>query len=518
MRTLALPFLALLSTPAAAQDLTLESRPSRWRLTAEYFEVDRNNDLGLVGAHFDLLNVAPDLLPGSYVGLGGYGAVSGTTGGLFFGGATVGWLRELYPGWSLDLGLLAGGGGGGGADTGNGLVLRPHAALEYALGPTALRLEVARVEFTSGDVESTHVALGLSLPGELLTADFGRQPELIPAGDLLWRRLRVTPGLRRIYTSSDNDKTDGSDLSDDLELAVLGLDYFLNERWYLPLEVAGAIGGGVGGFATVLGGLGLSLPLVGDVLRLESRALVGSGGGADVDTGGGLLLQGEAGLSWSLTPGVSLQVAGGYLNAPDGDLDGGTVTAGVSWNPRSAELGWTYPRSNLTSQGVSGALAKLDSTRLQALHKTYFPASSAKKKNGSDLDEAMHLVGLGVARPIQLLDQDFTLTARAFTAWEGGTGGYAEGLLGLQYELTPFANARFHTVVLRGEVGAGGGGDVDVSSGLLYHLAAGWRFQYTDNIAISLDLGSVEADRGSFEGESLTVGLSYILNRAVLRN
>ena len=84
-------WIALAATPLA-QDLALESHASRWRLTAESFDVSADDDLGLVGVNFDLLDVAPDLLPGIYAGVGGYGAVSGSSGGLLMAGASTGWI------------------------------------------------------------------------------------------------------------------------------------------------------------------------------------------------------------------------------------------------------------------------------------------------------------------------------------------------------------------------------------------------------------------------------------------
>jgi len=222
-------------------------------------------------------------------------------------------------------------------------------------------------------------------------------------------------------------------------------------------------------------------------------------------------------VSWQMTRNLSLNLLGGYLSAPDGDFSGATGQLGISWNPRLPELAWDYRRSALERQGLPGSVAKLDSLRLQLLHKSYFPAASAMSKTGGESPGEIDMIGVGMQKPIELFREDFALTFKGFTAWNGDSGGYKEGMVGLQYELTPFQNARFHTVTLRGEAGAGGGGDVDLRSGLLYHVAAGWRFQYSRDLAINVDYGVVEADRGTFHGESLTVGLSYVLNRAVLR-
>jgi hypothetical protein len=506
-----------LTAVADAQDLTLESRPTRWRFSIERFEATDDNDLGLAGLHYDVLNVAPDFAPGLYGGIGAYGAGTGTTGGLFFGGFTAGYLREMYPGWNLDVGLMAGGGGGDGADTGGGLFLRPHVAVERVLGLAALRLELVRLDFINGDIESTHLALGISLPGELLEADVGRQPERIPAGALLWRRLRITPTLTTIFPDDGTQKKIGSEQTDNVHLGGVEIDYFLDDTLYLPFEVAAATGGGVGGFTTAMTGIGGSWPVLGNGMSIEAKALIGAGGGGGLDTGGGFLWSTGAGVSWQFTRSLSLNVLGGYLSAPDGDLSGATGWLGLAWNPRAPELAWDYRRSQLERQGVPGSVAELDALRVQALHKTYFPSSSASTKSGGDHSGPIHMVGAGLQKPIELFREDFALTFKGFTAWDGGAGGYKEGTVGLQYELSPFANARFHTVTLRGEIGAGGGGDVDVRSGLLYHLAGGWRFQYSRDLAFNLDIGTVEADRGSFQGESFTVGLSYVLSRAVLR-
>ena len=506
---------ALIAGPASAQDITLDSHPTRWRLTLERFEADENNDLGLVGLHVDLLDIWPSEVPGLYAGVGGHGAVTGTTGGLFYGGATLGWLRELYPGWNLDFGMMVGAGGGGGADTGSGLVLRPHAALERVIGLSAVRLEVAYLDFVNGEIEDTHLALGLSLPGEILEARQGRPPEFIPPSELIWRRIRITPTLTRLSPSSDSVMTDGEPMEEDVDLAGVELDYFLGEKLYVPFEVNAAVGGGAGGFLTAMTGLGISWPLGIPGLSVDGKVLLGAGGGGDVDSGGGFLWGANAGLAWAILRDVSLQLLGGYLSAPDGEFEGATASAGVSWSPRAAELAFGYPREALARQGLPASEARLDPMRIQLLHKSYFPSNDAHKENGGELDDALQLLGIGIQRPIGILQQDFAVTAEAFAAWDGGVGGYAEGLLGLQYELAPFKDARFHRVTLRGAVGAGGGGDVDTGPGLIYALSAGWRFQYSQSIALSADIGSVEADTGSFHAEAFTLGVSYVLNRAI---
>ncbi|MCI0345589.1 MAG: hypothetical protein L0221_09130, partial [Chloroflexi bacterium] len=235
------------------------------------------------------------------------------------------------------------------------LVLRPHAAVERVFGLAAVRLELAHLDFVNGEIEDTHLALGLSLPGEILEAQLGRPPELIPPGELIWRRIRITPTLTRMAPSSSSEKTDGTPHEDDIDLAGVELDYFLGEKLYLPFEVNAAVGGGVGGFLTAMTGLGMSWPVGLPGLSVDGKLLIGAGGGGDVASGGGFLWSAHAGLAWAFVRDVSVQLLGGYLSAPDGDFEGATAAAGVSWSPRAAELAFGYPREALARQGLPGS-------------------------------------------------------------------------------------------------------------------------------------------------------------------
>ncbi len=512
-----LAFGLLAARTPSAQDLVLESHPTRWRLSIERFEADDDNELGVFGLHFDTLELWPERVPGLYGGVGGYGAVTGSTGGLFYGGLTLGWLREMYPGWNLDVGLMAGAGGGGGADTGTGLLLRPHIAFERVLGMTAVRLELAQVDFVNGEIEDMHLALGVSLPGEILTAELGSPRVYVPESELLWRRLRIVPIATRFYPKSGTETTAGQPNDSVVELAGFEADYFFGEHAYLPFLIEAAVGGDVGGFLAAMTGIGGSWPSDVPGIAVEGQLLVGGGGGGDADTGGGFLWNARGGFSFALPQHWALELLGGYRGAPDGDFDGWAASFGVAWSPRTIELRYDYPRARLNEEGLPSSVAALDVLRLQVLHKSYFPTDDDQKTNGGEISDSIHLIGIGVQKPVEILHQDFALTASAAGAWDGNVGGYAEGLVGLQYELAPFAGARFHTMTARAEAGAVGGGDVDTGPGLIYALSLGWRFQYNRDLALSLDVGSVEADRGAFHAETFTVGLGYGFDRPVFR-
>jgi hypothetical protein len=510
-RLAALGTILLLAQGALAQDVALKSERTRWRLTIERLDLDREN-LGLVGAHYDVLEPF-SFLPGVYTGIGGFAAVTGRSGGFFTGGVTLGYLREVIESWNVDVGVFAGaGGGGGGTGRTDGLFLRPHFAIEREIGLVAVRAEAAFVEYGPGEFDDLHLALGISLPSESLQAREGSRGRHIPAEAIAERRLRVAPSYLLLDTGSDDSLRGGGGF-DDLQMVGVNVDYFVNEWLFFPVGIWGAVNGDVAGFGLALAGFGVSLPLFADGVRLEAKAMAGAGGGGDVDTGGGFGWQGMAGLHASATSRVGVSLMAGLTDFPDGDFDATTLSAGLTWTARSPELRLDYPRSRLLQEGLSTEDVDVSTTRFQVLNKTYVPDGSAKRTDGRDLEDTIQLIGLGVEQPITSW---LSVTAKGYGAYLGDAGGYGELLGGLRYELRPFADER-HAFSAAAEAGAAGGGGVDVGSGLLYQFTGGYRWQFSDQFSLYLEAGYAEADRGSFEAVAYQVGLAWSLQRAWFR-
>jgi hypothetical protein len=505
-----LAVLSLATTPLAAQDLALESLPTRWRFSVEHFEIDDDENLGLAGAHLDLLQPfrhQPDL----YVGVGAYGAAAGQRGGLFVGGVTLGWLKEVWPGWNADVGIFAGGGGGGGGGEAEGLMLRPHLALEREIGLSALRFELARVDFPDGDIADTHLSFGLTLPSEILRARHAERAFEVPERALVRRHVRVRAIGARLDPDAGSKRRSGGMLEDSIEGLGAGVDYFVDEYLYIPVEALGAVGGGVSGFAMAQAGLGLSLPLAIEDMSLEARGQLGAGGGGDVDTGGGYSWSAFVGLRARVREQLGLELGYGRLVFPDGDFEADTLVAGLTWSFDGTELALDYPRGRLLREGLSRRRAELSRTRIELVDKIYLPASDARKTDGSEYDSTLQLIGLRIEQPVW---HGIAITGAAYTAWEGDIGGYAEGFLGLKAETRPFADER-HVFTVGAEVGAGGGGGTDVGSGLIYQFSGGYRYEFSPELALALEGGVLETDQGSFDAEMYQVGLVWNLGRAL---
>ena len=503
--------LAGLGVRPCAQEIQLESTRTRFRTSAELLEVP-GTDVGLVGVHYDWLEPYPDW-DDFYLGFGGFFSVTGARGGFQAAGFTAGYAHEFEPNFLIDAGLFFGGAGGSGLlGKHQGLALRPHVALERAFGLFGIRLEVASMDVAETDVEieHVHVSLGLTSASEALLGRKRYLDETLPSEALLSRKIRTSARVSRLDPGSGSRRRSGVPYTKDLALVGLGLDYFLSESLFVPVQLNGAVGGDAAGYSSALLGLGGSLPLdSGGRLRLESSVSVGGGGGGGLDTGGGFLWQARAALQARVTKNFGVELAAGHLDFPDGHLDGAEYTASVTWTTHPFELSLDQPRSSLGKFGLDEDDVELRPMTILATNKIYMPPVDARAADGSTIPTA-NLVGLAIEQPIY---GGFSLTASTSTAWDGSIGGYTEGLLGVAYEYD-FPENEDHAFVLRGEVGAAGGGGVDVGPGLVYSATAGYRYHYSRRVFFQAEIGKLEADRGSFEAESWLLGIGVKLDRA----
>ncbi len=495
-----------------AQDIQLENEHTRWRVMFEQIDLDGpGDDLGLLGIHYDLLGVV-DAIPPLYVGIGGFAEVTGENDGYLLAGLTVGGVWEPVPDWQFDTGVFVGGGGGGDSVPGTGLAAQPFFAVERSFGLYGLRAEVAY--FDTDDFEGDWTAsLGISLASELLRARESRQRGRIPADAIVRHQVRVTPRTLWLRPDDDSRTRSGDTMDVDIGTIGLGLDYFVNDFVYFPVEAYGAVRGAVDGFVMASAGVGLSLPVT-QRASFEIAASGVTGGGGNVSTGGGLGWHARAGLRAVLTPSLSLELMGGLLEFPDGDFGAETASIGLSWSAYPVELALNYPRGNLAREGLSSADAEVRGTRLFVQNKFYSPTKDAISKSGAAHEGSIGLLGVGIEEPITA---NVDLTARVAAAYDGDIGGYSEGLLGARYDYTMYQFPGHH-LELSAEVGAAGGGGADVGSGLVAHFAIGWRYDVTEDAQFDLSFGKLEANHGSFEAETITVGLTWDLSRAVLRD
>ncbi len=455
---------------------------------------DEGENMGLysIGA-YDLLN------PWMYGGITLYGAASGRRGGFFTGGYTLGIERKLTDNLVFDTGGYVGAGGGGSAAQGGGLMIRPHIGLKYDFSWSSLGLNYTYVDFPNGDISSDAFALSLEFPfssptfnlddDELTVADyFGSEYRNVSR-----HRTHLAARVRSYSPASGSRTVTGESIDESLGLVGVEYSYFLDENWFATLETAGAMSGGVGGYAELLAGIGYRIPLIEDErLALLPALTIGGAGGGNVDTGGGFVARANLGLEYRLSPYLSLITDGGYLTAPDGNFD--TPYFGLNL----AFVMETFAQDQKGAPLKGTEIINTTKWRFRPAHQWYF---NAQRRVVPSRD--MQLLG----GKIDWMGGDWWyLTGQGLSAYEGGAGGYSEGHWGVGFLGPNWNNFQLYGEML---IGAGGGGGVDSGSALLYKPSVGFEYKLNEDLSIQTGIGKVISNDGNLDANTLDASLIW---------
>ena len=457
----------------------VNAESGRVRVSFEDIPVSETEDMGTLGVHYD---VKPFSDSDVYVGIGGYGALTGDRGGFFTGGVTLGYHRyiadDVLDGLAIDAGLFAGGGGGASAFPGGGMMLRSHLMLEQEIGDVALRLGMVNTQFpntsNSAYERDTHPSIGIVIP----TYQFNRPSKDYSTLNTSTKRVaKIVPVSLRYRPDSDAKKRGGASLVDDISLIGFQYQDYINDSLYRTFETYGAGTGGVDGYAKVLAGLGINTELIDDVVDLDVKLSLGMAGGGGIDTGGGLIVQPMIGLDIKLADGWRIKPMLGKTYAPSGNFSATTSELGLSW---------------------TGGKGK---TEYSIKNKTYQPDASARTKSGGVYADRIELLGFSLSK--QVNDQ-VRVSGSAYGAYKGEVGAYAEGLFGI--EVKPF-DLPVHVSY---EFGVGGGGGMDVGEGLIHQYTVGTRVALSNMVDLSIDVGRMQGmDGGTFSANVFQIGLNW---------
>lgn len=469
----------LLCSPASAatdQVTDWKTREALLRFTYEELELPGDERLGLAGGNW-LIPVTPWL----HTGIGVYGAVSGDRGGFFTGGLEASLKQPIAGGFYLGGGLFIGGGGGGASPQGGGLMIRPHGEILYDAPFGTIGAGLSHVNFPNGDISSTQAVVTLQFPFNVTYA--GGWVETLP--DIQSRQFDISArkGGRRyllayhhLFPEGDVKTTDGK--PGDRSLGLLGaeLQQMVSEHMYLRAEAAGVAAGNADGYAQVLFGAGMEVPL-GQRTFLTGTLSAGAGGGGRIDTGGGFLTEARMGIRHHLTDSLALGLSAGYLLAPDGSFRAGELGASLVYGPTAGER---YP-----------APFSVGRWRVKGGVQSYIPSGTIRKAETDD-DKAVDLIAVKIDR---LLANGFYGTGQALAACDGDVGGYAVGLVGIGWQSPLAENIPLFAL---GELlfGAGGGGGIDSGSGFLLQPMIGMGLQLGSQVDVILSGGFVTAPDG----------------------
>ena len=475
-------------------------KPLTWRkrtlrFTFEEIKMpDPGEHMGLysIGAH-DQIN------SWMYGGITLYGAASGRRGGFFTGGYTLGMEHRFTEYLILDAGGYVGAGGGGSAAQGGGLMIRPHIGLKYDFNWSSLGINYTYVDFPNGDISSDAIALSLDIPFSSPNLDW--ENDELTAADYFgadWKnvsrhRSHLAARVRAYSPASSSKNTSGGSLNDSLGLVGVEYSYFFDENWFTIFETAGAVSGGVGGYAELLAGIGYRLPLTkDDSLALLPTLTIGGAGGGTVETGGGFVARANLGFEYRLSPDFSLIMDGGYLTSPNGDFD----TSHIGLN--LAYVIETFAQDQKGVPLTEIELIKTNKWRFRPAYQLYF---DAQRKGGASRD--MQLLG----GKIDWMGGDWWyLTGQGISAYEGGAGGYSEGHWGVGILGPNWKNWQLYGEML---IGAGGGGGVDSGSALLYKPSIGLDFNLNRDFSLQTGIGKVISKEGNLDSNILDVSLIW---------
>jgi hypothetical protein len=306
-------------------------------------------------------------------------------------------------------------------------------------------------------------------------------------------RSHLAARVRAYYPSSDSKKTSGGSFDDSFGLVGVDYSYFLDENWFATFETAGAVTGGVGGYAELLGGIGYRLPLTkNDRLALLPAITIGGAGGGAVETGGGFVARANLGLEYQLSSYLNMIIDGGYLTAPDGNFD----TPYVGFN-----LGYvmeTFAQDQKGAPLTETDLIQTNKWRFRPAYQWYF---DAQRKYSTPRD--MQLLG---GKIDWMVGDWWYLTGQALSAYEGGAGGYSEGHWGVGVLGPSWNNWQLYGEIL---IGAGGGGGVDSGSALLYKPSIGLEYNLNDDFSLQTGVGKVISKEGNLDAKTFDVSLVW---------
>ena len=146
------------ATAPASAEISLKKSEGQWAVEGRFFRLSPQETISLYG-----IRRRRFLTDHWYWGEAGAGALTGTRGGYFEGGGTVGYQRILFRRVLAETHLFSGAGGGGGVQEGDGWMVRPTVGLGVAWrrGFTTT-VEAGYSRFMSGTIRGWTAGLALN--------------------------------------------------------------------------------------------------------------------------------------------------------------------------------------------------------------------------------------------------------------------------------------------------------------------------------------------------------------------
>ncbi|NJB83236.1 hypothetical protein [Wenyingzhuangia aestuarii] len=507
MKKILLIFILFTNLIFSQKSYLVEKLNSRIRFSGDIVGMDNEPNIGFIGHGYEVFGLLPQN-KNVYFGVNSYSAITGIRSGFIVFGVFGGIQNKLITDWlNYDLGLFLGGGGGSGAPDGGGLMIRPHVDLQAKISDKlSLRAGLAAVTFPSGAINSLHMSVGAVIH----THSYMVQNTNLVAkthSNSVFKNIDISALSMNLFNYSKGPlKTDVNVDKNAPVISLLGamLKSHQENNLYGVLKLGGAFIGEVDGFMMLLSGIGYEVP-VNKWIVLDAKALIGGAGGGNVQFGGGLATQIEAGVGVKVSD-YLLNINVGNTYAPNGNFKSNhlDIALGKKFNiytSNSNDRTEVIARDNVLKEDFS----------FSTFNRSYVSANNLDKA-GREYDQIFNLIGFELEKN---LNQNFSLVAATVWAYQGNYGAYAEGWLGLQYyyALTNKWKATAKTLL-----GAGGGGDINLGSGMAYQYAVGVQKQLNNRWSFIASLGQVRpVSQGNFTPVMIDLGIKINIGQLVQR-
>lgn len=433
------------------------------------------------------------------VGVESYGAVRGERGGFITLGVTGGVEYPLSDRVDLESGLSVGGGGGRGGYllSGGGLMVRENIGMRYRTSSFGnLSVGFSNVDFpNNGTIHSRQIYVAYSLPFQNLMEPglFAADERTISASDF----DAYKPSMHEISLVAKQINVGSNTLNDagaaQKDFGLMGVEWrtYLDKHWFARIESAAAMQGDSRGYMHILAGGGVQYPLVGGLSANASLAF-GPGGGGGVATGGGLLMDAEAGLQYALSKNWFADISVSRFSAPSTNFVSRSV---------GARLGYRFGTSWRDGERDDADSAlRPHPIRVRMVDQQYFGAAADGR---SRPEQGVGNLGMQLD---YFLSPQFFFTGQGLGAYSGDAGAYMTGLVGagVRHQV----GRRAH-VELEGLIGPAGGGGLNTGSGLVYQANLGLGFDLTKSLSLMGTVGRMNAVNGHLRANVVGISLAY---------
>ena len=477
-----------------------------WSLSFDSIEMpDKDGSMGLLGFSY-LAEVSP-FFNGGIVG---YSAIKGNQGGLFVLGIKGDIYRRLIPKLWIHSGLFVGGGGGK-VGTGNGSMMRSHIGISYDFEQFKVGANYSYVSFLDSRIQGKQVSLSITIPTQFYYSnpnfigktinDLNMLKHISSSSNVVFNRIYMGILVKNYFQELATKNTSGEVQDDTIWLTGFELGRFIKKNIYILLKTSGAFKGNPHGYMDFLAGIGYNYPLIAQYLSLSGKITAGSGGGGHVETGGGLLVETNIGLTLNFTPNITMQIDGGYLNSPKGNLKAISLTSKLLYLIETASIVPTNKGKN--AEGIY----TFNTWAIRITNQVY----RHPKRTHNIANDNVHLICVKFDK---LLNNYIFLTGQAHSAYSGNyVGGYAAGLVGIGIQSKAILNDKLkaNAEML---IGAGGGGHLAIGQGAIAQSVFGLTYNFNHYFGMRMSTGKLFALKDDLKNNIIDLGL--VINFATL--